>query len=386
MKKDLFIITYSALKTYGGGIESWLIKFLSFSEYLFVKYDNIYVIGYLTDNNQLISDSIKVRNIHFFLLNIKSKLNIIQLIKFFLKTRRLIIDIIKRNKRNADLLSIGTIYPTIPVFLISKKRYQIRRIVWLRSLYFKQINLLKSKSIKSILTYMEYGYLKKTDIIIANGYDTQDAYQKKYNIRDVFVIPNAIDESVVKENHISFQNEKIKIGYIGRFCQSKGIDFFIDSIEKYNRENEGNNKEFVFIGWGKEEYENIIIALTEKYDNIIYLGKLENAYIFEELSKLDATVNLSTSGIIGGGGISNSLLESLFANNLLICYDNPIYRQVVNEENACLIQESDIFAFANLCRELDDRQRMINKLERAKHLKQYYLFSKHIENFISIMK
>ncbi|GHV88924.1 hypothetical protein AGMMS50267_12840 [Spirochaetia bacterium] len=382
MRKDLFIVTYSSLKTYGGGIESWLIKFLSCSEKLFHIYNKIYVLGYKSDNNYLISDIIKDQNIHFVFLDIAAKLNIFCLFKYFIRARAAILKAIKENDRAVDLLSIGTLYPSIPMYLIAK--INVRRVIWLRSLYFKQINILQSKKIKSVLLFIEYICLKKADIVIANGYDTRDAYQNRYNMKNIIVIPNAIDISVVKENLKPFQGEKIKIGYIGRFSPDKGIDYFIESIDIYNKKSKTNNKEFIFIGWGEEEYK--ILSLIEAYSNVKYIGKLNNSAIFEELSRLDATVNLSTSGTIGGGGVSNSLLESIFANNLIICWDNPIFKQIINNDFGYLLPEGDINALLAIYDELNNKQKAIKKIENSKKLKANYLFSKHIETFISLME
>jgi hypothetical protein len=385
MQKDLFIIIYSPLKTHGGGIESWLIKFLTFSERLYEVYKNIYIIGIASDKEELISDIIQNDKIYFLFLDIGVKPAFLKILDFVLKTKNFLSKKIKERNVDVDFLSIGTIYAAIPAYLIQKRyKFKIRKIIWLRSIFFKSINVMKLRKIKKIAFFIEEKCLKEADIIIANGFDTRDAYQKRYNLININVIPNAINISSVKENFCPFSNEKIRIGYIGRFFMDKGITSFMESIEKYNQKNTNNNKEFIFIGWGGEEER--VFALANKYENVKYIGKLENTSIFEELKCLDATVHLTTSGIIGGGGISNSLLESIFANNLVICWNNSIYRQVVNETNACLLPENDALALVNIYYELDNRENMIAKIENAKKLKPDYLFSEHIEKFISLVR
>jgi glycosyltransferase involved in cell wall biosynthesis len=384
LKRNLIIITYSPLKNFGGGIESWLIKFLSYRDALLEKYENIYIIGYKTDNIDVIPKMFQDNRIYFYLFDVNAKCTFLRIFKYILKTVRVIKEIVKYGLF-LDLLSVGHIYPILPTYFVHKKHgCKIRRIVWLRSIFMKEINLLKLKKIKKFVKMIERFYLQKADVVIANGYDTRDFYIKEYNIRNIIVIPNAIHTDYVKENLNPFAGEKIGIGYIGRLYINKGIDCFIKSIDIYNRKYIKNNKEFIVIGFGEMEGE--VISLANKYNNVKFLGKIDSREIFTILSQLDATVHLTKSNNIGGAGISNSLLESIFANNLIICWDNPIFRQIVNENNAYMLEEDNILSLVAVYDELDKRYESIKRVNKAKELKKTYMFSKHIEKFISIIQ
>jgi glycosyltransferase involved in cell wall biosynthesis len=84
----------------------------------------------------------------------------------------------------------------------------------------------------------------------------------------------------------------------------------------------------------------------------------------------------------GGAGVSNGLLEQMAAGRVLICWDNPAYRQVLDEESAYLVKQGDVSAIsATLTQIASDPREASARAQRASELARGYSFETHMELF-----
>lgn len=385
MLKNLYLSIYSNLTQHEGGIESWLLKFLRMRAFLKSSYSKIYVIGIASSEKDLIEKEIDDPFVSFNYIKTNNKNSFVKYISYLRNINKWFYLNIETTRTN-DIISVGTIYPTIPIFTNKKiaNSQNCKKIIWLRSVLPRQLNLLFLRYFKNIILPLEKKYLEKSDLVIANGNDTKIRYCNYYKLKEdkIIVIPNAVIAGTIIENKKTLQSKKIKIAYIGRFFINKGINEFINSIELFNTQNPENNIEFFFIGFGKEE--DKVLKLTQKYNNVFYRGKLANDEVLKELSKIDATVHLSfQSKNGGGGGVSNALLESIYSNNLIIAFDNMAYNQIITNKNGFLINEDNPAELVDVYNHIStEKENCLNRLKEASKLKVKYNFESHMLNFL----
>ena len=377
----LHIVMFSDLFLNAGGCESWLYKFLLYAEELLTFYSEIHVYGIIsTDKQDLkrISSVIHKKNVFFHYSGLR-RLKIYQKIFAFFKQQN---TFFSTYCNDGDcLLSIGSFYEMFVSYLFRKKS-NLKRLVWLRTILEYHLKTRKAKYFLPFICMLEGFCLHHMDYIIANGSDTKVFYEERYNLKDIAVIPNAIIAENISANITPFENEKIKIGFIGRLYPEKGFDKFVESVDIFNK-SPSDEVEFIIIGDG--EMKNEAIRLDKQYVNCSFLGSVSNDNIFAYLGSLDATVHLNFSNT--GSGVSNSLLESLFANNLLICWSNKIFLQVVASDSAILVCESSATDLVNAYYFVtNNRDICKKKLAKASLLKKQYLFSKHIQLFLDIVR
>lgn len=340
-------------------------------------YSDISIIGQ-TSNSETIADVFHVNHVRFIFYN---KNSLISGIFNYIKCVR---SIAKNYKQiNIDIIFVGALYPSLPILFISKK---IRTFIWLRSFFEYEINELSIKKIRPLAMLLEKNCLYRANKIIANGEDTKILYEQKYKkLKDIVVIPNAIDTKVVKSNQLTLRNDVVKIAYIGRFYKNKGIEEFLDSIKIINKEKTDKRFVFLFVGFG--EYEDKVKSLEKTYSNVKLIGRVNNTQIFDFLSTIDCTVNLTFSRKdTGGSGVSNSLLESIFANNLPIAWKNFCYEQILNDNNAVLITEGNSSELSQAYDAIyENRNIYLNKINKLITLKDNYCFSKHIEKLLEVL-
>jgi glycosyltransferase involved in cell wall biosynthesis len=108
-----------------------------------------------------------------------------------------------------------------------------------------------------------------------------DVY-KKYNTKIVnksVVIPNflTLDQINLIQSHKSEDSGRINIGFVGRLCQDKGFDLFMDIARKLNKYN--------FYAFGP-----ISSAIKDLPVNLTIKGDLSQSDLFTEYSKLNILI------------------------------------------------------------------------------------------------
>lgn len=378
--RNLLLVTFSYLRRDGGGIESWLQKFLSNINLLTVNYDKIYITGLDDGGESFVKDYISCK-VEFIL--IKAHFH-----SSFLLFPLLVRVVGKLTKKLSmigilDTVYIGSNFSAFPI-LFSKKNRTESRYIWLRSFFPSEIVTRKMNRLKKLFLKLEYLSLKKADKLIANGFDTERLYSEYYtDLPEIITIPNAVDKNNLYPNEQTLTHEKVNIAFVGRLEKIKGFDCFCKSIILANKVE--NPFVFYIVGAGRLKSEALV--LENKYKNVKYIGQLSNKNVYNFLSKMDCTVNLTVlSKKLGGSGLSNSLLESVFSRNLIIAWDNILFTQLLDDSSCILVPQENIVELVNSYNYiLDHRNECIAKVQKAEMLSQEFDFEHHMIKFSNTM-
>ena len=382
--KDIHIVIYSLLHAGGGGRETWLDMFLP--ELYKQTAGKIDIFVYYVERNKCdnLINSVSDPRFHFIKALISSCFiaDIFTLMRY---TFRVSFLLRKNVSDNSFVLCVGSFYELFPVWIIRKfvrRKNRFKYIVWLRTIWAKQMKALRNGKIARIVLGFERKNLKKADLIIANGWDTA-AYYEKMNLKSV-VIPNAIRiRDYQKVEKLQTLSHPVVIAYIGRLSQEKGLKNYLQSILFFNSSYPLLKKEIRFEVVGDGPLKDDV--LNFKSENFIYRGSIPNKNMISYINTIHAGVALTYSdGELGGGaGVSNQLLELVAAKRLIIAWNTKIFTQVLSETNAFLIPQFDVGALANVYREIiENSPNVIKKLEGLDLVCQRFSLKRHVELFI----
>lgn len=329
-------------------------------------------------------DLIRERKINFFPINHKIPnyrfLSIFKVAYFAIKVSLLIC---KKSVNNDVAVGIGSFYESFPLFLVKKIcAKKIHRISWIRGIWKKESRGKHGQVYSFLSTEIEKYLLGKSELIISNGEDTKKYYEKIIQ-KNIICIPNAINiKKFEQQNRNPFSGEIVKIAYIGRLSSVKGIKEYIESIKIFN-ENILYKNSIVFEIVGDGDLLEFVKESAKSIENLFFVGKLSNSEVIQYLNDIDVGVALTFSKEIGGGGVSNGLLEIMASKRLAIAWNSKIFTQVLNDEQACLIEEGDIHSLANVYLDIIKNKEKYKILinNSAKQVQKYSIES-HVESFI----
>ncbi|MCF6109016.1 glycosyltransferase [Mesorhizobium muleiense] len=273
-------------------------------------------------------------------------------------------------------LGVGSVIE-LTMSLVFRRFRKQRRVLWLRGIYLHE----KAARIPSVLTRLaqriELMILSRADKILANGDDIAD-YYKALGL-NVSVIKNGVD--VVKwQMPPPTLKLPIKVAFIGRLSKVKGIEDFFLSMESIRTKGESRNFEFHIVGDG--EYAGKASALAES-GHVKYHGARPNDEIAEFLRSIDVCVALTfSSPTLGGGGTSNALMEQMAAGKIIVAWDNPHFRQLLDSSVAYLVDQgrSDQLADA-LLQILHERDAALVKAAAGVEVIRDYSLQSQVDRF-----
>ncbi|MBB5636590.1 glycosyltransferase involved in cell wall biosynthesis [Pedobacter cryoconitis] len=389
---DLAIIVFSDLNSSSGGVETWLNLFLEEINLNRDQYNNgtihiyHYERAYLKNPVGADLDFVKLHPLKID-MEVKGLLgNLITLYKFHSFA-------IKHLKANQEVIpftiSIGSYPSGIFDWVILKLlcfRKKTKHIIWLRTTLKKYIKTHQSRIFSRSILWLEQKALKDADIIISNGWDTRVNYLEDYNINSV-VIPNAIKlERYQNSKSLSALSEPVKIAFIGRFFENKGIFNFVEAIRIFNISYPDliDRVKFVFIGWGEESVE----TFASETKNCDFIGKVANEKMLTYLDDIFCGVALTkfSDDEAGGSGVSNALLELMGSGRAIIAYDNPIFRQFPDADFMIYSPENDDAELAaNFAKLVLNKDMYIVNGTKAREYSQSFSISSHVNSFFKLL-
>ena len=97
-------------------------------------------------------------------------------------------------------------------------------------------------------------------------------------------------------------------------------------------------------------------------------------------------LTLSSLGL-GGGGVSNALVEQMAAGRILVAWDNDIFRQVLDSSMAYLVPQGDARALANAFLYIAlNRGEALERAARAWEKSTSYAISTHVDKFFELFE
>jgi len=250
-------------------------------------------------------------------------------------------------------------YPTGIFVNILLKLYNniddIAHYIWLRTTLSSFLYTRESNRLRSAILKQEKMALQNADLIISNGIDTKNNYLRLYGI-DSFVIPNALNLTRFDQvDELKFGKDRIRIAFIGRFFENKGIIDFCQAIDIFNDRylDLSQHVEFVFVGWGNDE----VLDFIDRCKNCHYWGEVRNEEMIDVLNRIHCGMALTKASktSAGGSGVSNGLLELMASGRIIAAYDNEIFRQFDRQDSFVYIKEGDIEGLAMFFAELVSR-------------------------------
>ena len=382
----LSVVMFSAMLSHGGGRETWLSNILP--ELLALRvFDHIdvhYIADAETDTHEKLPIC-KDPRISCFETRVpvsNNKLTSVRRIAIFCS------QVFRRLRRvpapGHYVIAVGTFYEGAVLTLL---RLFTRRtpvlVTWIRGVWPKEINHRHGGFFRHVIGTSEKLFMSCSDHIIANGNDTKQFYEKLLG-RHVEAIPNALDvrkyAAVVRP---AFQGRHKTIAYIGRLSEEKGLRSYLNAIATYFAAHASSTLSFEVVGDGPLRSLVEAFVLSHPGRPVRYLGPVANDNMLAYLATIDAGVNLTYSKESGGGGVSNGMLELIGAGRLVIAWDSPIYKQVLDDHQALFVNEGNIEALAQCFAQVDaDSTEMRARIMCSAEVLERYSLERHVQHFI----
>jgi len=377
--KKIDLVMLSKLGVSDGGRETWLNNFLNYinKSDINVKFNLITL--ETSSNNILENENSYLVNKHYKYSHTLKKIPISLGFIFFC-----LYNFLFKKKESNDVLAVGGLNEAIAtLFSYSLRGVSGNKILWLRTIYTKEKGYRLNSFTQKLILKIEIFLIKNFfDIIIANGDDTANFY-RDLGVKCV-VIKNSIDLKKWSNQVNTNNSEILKVAFIGRLSEVKGIQIFLDVIDLIEQNKNINNIDFHIIGEGP--YSSKLGKYKDKPLVHLY-GAIPNNELPTLLQQMDVCVALTyLTNFLGGGGVSNALVEQMAAGKIIICWDNDIFRQVLDDESAYFIKQGDSLALAECLIEIKNNRELANKkAKRAEILSQQYSIENHVKNFFELV-
>ncbi len=382
----LSIVMFSAMLSHGGGRETWLSNILP--ELLALRsFDHIdvhYVADTETDMHaklQICADP-RINFVETRLPVSNNKLTSVRRIAIFCFQ---VVRFLRRVPASGHyVVAVGTFYEGAVLALLKLFSFRPPTLVtWIRGVWSKEINHRHGNFFKQLICSSEKLFMHCSDRIISNGQDTKQFYEALLG-RHVEAIPNALDlKKFAAMARPAFDNQGKTIAYIGRLSEEKGFRSFLDAVAAYLAVHASSSLSFEIVGDGP--LRTLAEAFVEAHPMrpVRYLGPISNEQIPSYLSTIDAGVNLTYSKDSGGGGVSNAMLELIGAGRLVIAWDSPIYKQVLDDHQALFVDECNTTKLANSFAIIDaDPLEMRIRIKCSSQVLSRYSLDNHVKHFI----
>jgi len=385
---SLNFIIFSRLHSYDGGRETWLNNFLPVLKKKCDKYEiNIYYFKDVKTDKSFLIESIEDENFKFIPIkipNLKNKLfSVIRILVFMIKV---VYEINKNKSEKKILVGVGSFYESLVLYIVKKlfNSKNITTISWLRGIWRKESKSRHNGLIYKLGLKLEHIFLSSADILISNGKDTHDAYLNNNSLNSE-IINNAIDIKKYENIKLLEQKKFIKISFIGRLNKVKGFIDFIESIKIFNENYPNQKDKFIFEVVGDGPL--IDIAKNNDIPNLKYIGTIPNSKMISYLETIDCGVALTYSNNeIGGGGVSNALLELMAAKRVIVCWKSTIFTQVLDKNSAILVSENNPIKLAESYTRLLDYNHCLELTKNANKLVENYSIDNHVNDFINLLE
>lgn len=195
--------------------------------------------------------------------------------------------------------------------------------------------------LKIIILCERYTLKNVNKIILQCEYDRKELIKRHPKLKDKIIkmsyiqINNVNTEWIIKKSKKNLNTQEHKknsgdftLGFIGNFSDSrKGHDLYLKVLEKIILENKVKIKALI-IGGGKEE--ESYRKKYKKYENIIFLGRVDNPIQYIKICDLVVVPSKADS-------CPNVVLEALYNNVAVIASNRGGIPEILKEEN-CMFE------------------------------------------------
>lgn len=369
-KNKLIIVMASSLSRSGGGRETWLSNFIN-NESVLNYYNNIVILSNEADNDNCINFEKKIK-----IIECKQKFSS-KLISFVYHVRQFFRNSSNNIDEDTHIIYVGSWVELLCSFF--NRKIKAKEICWVRSITNKELYRIYPSILMPFCRFLEIYLLRRMDLVITNGYDTSK-YYSDVGIENQ-VIPNAINWDF---NHsiINYNEDNYKLLYCGRLSSEKGVWILFEALALLYEKK--ILVEVDFYGCATEDVKNFIYTSNL---NINYMGEADPKNIVDLLSSYDTSFHLTLSGKLGGGGISHSLIESMSAGHIIICWDSAIYNQINGCDKFLLANEPNALSLSNKILEACKLTTLEKEIIRNSTIEssKVYSFSEHVNRYFKVI-
>ncbi len=351
----LSIVINSPFPQYSGGRENWLFHVLQrldcwgYSVTLYTCASDrpaFYDLSGLKGLRLVRVPSLRRRHRWFSLLN-KATLGLAYLADtqaFAFFGQRLLRTRLRRD--DETILAMNPIIDVAPALLLKRERPRLKvacavrgRPAWELSQNWPWLSWL--------LYRLERSTLLRSDIVLANGFDTQE-YLAARGVPSL-VVPNGVDVERFRLTRTEAKEAAwlgdlkdggcLIIMMVATLMRIKGVHYLIQAAGLL-RQMGADNFRLVLVGDGSQEPFRRQAERLGVGEHVRFAGEQRDIPAF--LRWADISVQVSE-----GGGMSMAALESMAAGKALVAWDTPVYRQLVESEvSGLLVPYHDVRALA----------------------------------------
>jgi glycosyltransferase involved in cell wall biosynthesis len=270
------------------------------------------------------------------------------------------------------------------------KEHEISIVQTFHRIYLPVLYLLKRKNRITIIynALSEFhdikGKIFKADLYTAVSKPVYKNLTDYYKIPEnkISIIPHGIEDREIDLRNVDFRiraNEKLRIGYAGRFDKVKGIKYLIKSIELVDHE----NISVIIQGEGKELLRLKRLIKNLKLQNKVLI-KNWNDNIEEFFNEIDILILPS----IKNEGLGAIILEALLRGKIVIAAKVGGILEIIEDgKNGFLVEPKSPAAIAEVINDIIqkgvDKDIIKNGVETAKHYTLKSVYDKFIRFYES---
>lgn len=260
-------------------------------------------------------------------------------------------------------------------------------VVWIRTMYLSEKAYRIPSMLMPALKWLEIRLLSRADLLIANG-DDISRYYARYGL-DVKVVKNGVDLSCWKST-APLLRKTIRVAYVGRVTEVKGFAQFVAVARIMKNADDAARYEFHVAGASNPRASRDKAALAGALsDNlVVYHGPINSSDMPGFLQEMDVCVALTYSGPAnGGGGTSNALMEQMASSRIIVAWDNPIFRQLLDDRNSYLVPQGDVNAIAAALKSIADLPASaVERSFAARRTIEHFSIDAQMKNYIAILE
>lgn len=269
------------------------------------------------------------------------------------------------------------------VMILTGRYSGSKKILWLRGIFLHEKARRFPPCLRPFLGWAVTFMLRRVDMLLANGEDIADHYRRQG--LKVRVIENGVDferwrcdkPRIVAPLHVAF---------VGRLTEVKGIEEFLAVVRAVKSGPNADQYVFHVVGIGPYACSP---KFTESRNLFEYHGAVSNASLPMLLARFDICVALTLSSEnLGGGGTSNALLEQMAAGRVIIAWDNPIFRQVINDESGYLVPQGDVEGIVHVLDEIlvDGSRASAKALNAMEEVVERYSIDRQVTRYLKLIE
>lgn len=253
------------------------------------------------------------------------------------------------------------------------RRRGLRLVTWVREASLALVGERRGSAARAALGALAHAQLLASARVIANGADTLALLERLPWLRGrLALVPNAVDADRFAAPPPDFVARPLRVGFFGRRIAAKGHPD-AQAVASLLAAEPG----LELAAWGAGEASTRSGPLVEH-------DALAPEEVPAALAACHVVLVLNRTRRREAGGLSHALLEAQAAGRLIVAWDNPAHRQVLDPSCALLVPEGDVGALARALRGLlaADPSALNSLAARGPAIARAHSPAAHVERFL----